>query len=230
VTSTPPASLQVVLAEDNYLLREGTRRLLEDGGDIEVVASVGTAVELLDAVRKLRPDAVVTDIRMPPDHHMEGIDAALQIRAEHPGTGVVVLSQHSDAAYALALFQNGTDGLAYLLKERVADLDELARALREVAAGRSVVDPDVVSTLVRRRASRGESPLSRLTPRETDVLREMAAGRSNAGIASALVLSESAVEKHVAGVLTKLLGDRGAENGSQHRRVAAVLTFLRETG
>ncbi len=180
--------MRVVLAEDNYLLREGTRRLLEDGGEIEVVASVGTGVELLDAVRRLLPAAVVTDIRMPPDHHMEGIEAALLIRAEHPDIGVVVLSQHSDAAYALALFENGTDGLAYLLKERVADLDELARALREVAAGRSVVDPDVVSTLVARRVRRGASPLSRLTPRETEVLREMAGGRSNPGIAAALVL------------------------------------------
>ncbi len=216
-------ALRVVLADDHYLVREGTRRLLEDDGAVDVVASVGSAVELLDAVRRLGPDAVVTDIRMPPGHHMEGIDAALQIRRTWPGTGVVVLSQHSEEAYAFALFAEGTDGLAYLLKERVGDLDEIVRALREVVAGRAVVDPQVVEALVGRRARQRESPLGRLTPRELDVLREMAAGRTNAGIGAALHLSESAVEKHAAQVFAKLLGP--AEAPDTHRRVAAVVAL-----
>ncbi len=221
-------TLRVVLAEDNYLVREGTRRLLEDDGSVEVVAAVGNAVELLVAVDRLRPDAVVTDIRMPPGHHMEGVEAARAIRREHPGIGVVVLSQHSEEAYAFALFEEGTDGLAYLLKERVGDLDEVLRALREVVAGRSVVDPHVVEVLVGRRARQRESPLSTLTPRERDVLREMAAGRTNAGIGAVLHLSESAVEKHVAQVFGKLLG--GSESPDTHRRVAAVVAYLRESG
>lgn len=220
--------LRVVLAEDNFLVREGTRRLLEDDGSVEVVAAVGTAVELLDAVVRLHPDAVVTDIRMPPGHHMEGIEAARAIRRDHPKVGVVVLSQHSEEAYAFALFEDGTDGLAYLLKERVGDLDELLRALREVVAGRSVVDPQVVEVLIRRRVRMKESALATLTPRELDVLAEMAAGRTNAGIAAALFLSESAVEKHVASVFAKVLGS--PEGGDTHRRVAAVVAYLKESG
>src|ERR671939_1190798 len=144
--------LRAVIAEDNYLVREGTRRLLEDSGEVEVVAAVGSAAELLDAVERLGPQAVLTDIRMPPGHHTEGIDAAHAIRARHPEVGVVVLSQHADEAYAFQLFMEGTAGLAYLLKERVGDLDELLRALREVVAGRSVVDPQVVEALVAHRA------------------------------------------------------------------------------
>lgn len=221
-------ALRVVLAEDNYLVREGTRRLLEDDGSVQVVAAVGNAVELLDAVRRLQPDAVVTDIRMPPGHHMEGITAARDIRRDHPTIGVVVLSQHIEEAYAFALFEDGTEGLAYLLKERVGDLDEVLRALREVVAGGSVVDPQVVEALVGRRARRRESALSTLTPRELDVLQQMAAGRTNAGIAGLLHLSESAVEKHVAQVLSKLLGSSDA--AGTHRRVAAVVAYLRESG
>lgn len=220
--------LRVVLAEDNYLVREGTRRLLEDDGSVDVVAAVGNAVELLDAVRRLRPDAVVTDIRMPPGHHMEGIEAAREIRRTAPSTGVVVLSQHSEEAYAFALFEDGTDGLAYLLKERIGDLDEVLRALREVVAGRSVVDPQVVEALVGRRVRQRESALSTLTPRELEVLQQMAAGRTNAGIAASLHLSESGVEKHVAQVFLKLLGS--ADGAHTHRRVAAVVTYLRESG
>ncbi len=220
--------LRVVLAEDNYLVREGTRRLLEDDGSVAVVAAVGSAVELLDAVRRLQPDAVVTDIRMPPGHHMEGIEAARTIRRDHPHIGVVVLSQHSEESYAFALFEDGTDGLAYLLKERVGDLDELVRALREVVAGRSVVDAQVVEALVGRRVRQRTSALATLTPRELDVLREMAAGRTNAGISTALHLSESAIEKHAAQVFTKLLGS--SDGADTHRRVAAVVTYLKETG
>ena len=139
--------LRVVIAEDNYLVREGTRRLLEESGEVKVIAAVGTAAELLDAVGRLRPDAVITDIRMPPGHQMEGIRAAHEIRAAHPGVGVVVLSQHAAGTYAFELLKNGTAGLAYLLKDRVADPDELVRALKEVVAGRSVIDSQVVEAL-----------------------------------------------------------------------------------
>ena len=221
--SDPP--LRVVIAEDHYLVREGTRRLLEDGG-VDVVAAVGTAEELLDAVRRLRPGAVITDIRMPPGHHMEGIAAAHAIRAGHPGTGVVVLSQHADDAYAFELFKNGTAGLAYLLKDRIGDVDELRGALTAVTSGGSCIDPVVVEALVSSRTRLADSALRWLTPRELDVLREMARGRANPGIAAALVLSESAVEKHVSSIFAKLgLGPEPA----QDRRVTAVLTFLRDS-
>jgi DNA-binding NarL/FixJ family response regulator len=217
--------LRVVIAEDNYLVREGTRRLLEDSGAVEVVAAVGTAEELLDAVGRLRPDAVVTDIRMPPGHHVEGIEAAHAIRARHPDVGVVVLSQHADEAYAFQLLRNGAAGLAYLLKERVGDLDELLRALRDVVAGRSAIDPQVVELLVAHRARLAESPVSGLSPRELEVLREMAQGKTNRAIAEALSLSESAIEKHVNAIFSKL---GLSEEPQLHRRVAAVLTFLRD--
>jgi len=213
----------VVIAEDHYLVREGVRRLLEDSGEVEVLDAVGTATELRQLVARLKPDAVMTDIRMPPGHHMEGIEAAHRIRAEHPQVGVVVLSQHADEFYAFELLKNGTEGLAYLLKDRVGDLDELLRALREVCAGRSAIDARVVDALVQRRARRESSGLADLTPREQDVLREMAQGKSNTGIAAALVLSDSAVEKHVSSILAKL--GRPDEEG-MHRRVAAVLAFL----
>jgi DNA-binding NarL/FixJ family response regulator len=220
-----PDALRVVIAEDNYLVREGTRRLLEDSGQITVLASVGDATQLLDAVARLGPDVVITDIKMPPGHQMEGIDAAHEIRARYPGVGVVVLSQHSDDVYAYHLLRNGTAGLAYLLKERVGDLDAIIEALRAVAQGGSVVDPKVVEALVSRRAREAESPLTRLTPREMAVLREMAQGKSNQAIGDALFMSESAVEKHVTTIFSKL---DLSEEKQLHRRVAAVLTFLRE--
>lgn len=216
--------LRVVIAEDNYLVREGTRRLLEDSGAVEVLATVGTADELRDAVRRLGPDAVLTDIRMPPSHHMEGIDAAHWIQTEHPDTGVAVLSQHTDASYALALFRDGTAGLAYLLKDRLGDVEDLIRALREVAQGGSVIDALVVEALVTRRTRTARSPLATLTPRELDVLREMAQGKTNAGIEQAVHLSASTVEKHVNSIFSKLeLAEQPV-----HRRVAAVLAFLQE--
>src|ERR671929_2160675 len=165
-----PSPLRVVLAEDNYLVREGTRRLLEDSGEVEVSAAVGTAAELLDAVERLRPQAVLTDIRMPPGHHTEGIQAAHTIRSRFPAVGVVVLSQHAEEAYAFQLFQHGTAGLAYLLKERVGDLDELLRALKDMVAGRSVIDSQIVELLVRHRARVANSPVSWLSPREREVL------------------------------------------------------------
>jgi DNA-binding NarL/FixJ family response regulator len=215
--------IRVVLADDHYLVREGVRRLLEDSGQVDVLDAVGTATELRRRVDELEPDAVVTDIRMPPGHHMEGIDAAHRIRAQHPRVGVVVLSQHADESYAYELLKHGTAGLAYLLKTRVAELDEVLRALREVCAGGSVIDPLVVDALVERRVRRERSGLEDLTPRERDVMHEVAQGKSNAGIAAALVLSESAVEKHVSSILAKL--GRPGEQGINHR-VAAVLTFL----
>jgi DNA-binding NarL/FixJ family response regulator len=215
--------LRVVIAEDNYLVREGTRRLLEDSGEVVVLAAVGTAAELLDAVDRMRPDVALTDIRMPPGHHMEGIDAAHAIRANHPSVGVVVLSQHTDETYALALFRDGTARLAYLLKDRLGDLDDLIRALREVVAGGSVIDPAVVDSLVARRSRTASSPLSSLTPRELDVLRAMAQGHTNAGIERTLHLSASTVEKHVNSIFSKL----ALADAPVHRRVAAVLAYLR---
>lgn len=217
--------LRVLTAEDNYLVREGTRRLLEDDGDVEIVGSLQDARQILDAVASLRPHAVLTDIRMPPSHQTEGIEAALAIRATYPEVGVVVLSQHSEEAYAFELFKHGTAGLAYLLKERLGDLDELTRSLREVAAGRSVIDPAVVEALVARRARERSSLLRHLTPREMDVLRAMAEGKRNSAIGVELSLSGSAIEKHVNAIFTKLdLGDSPAVD----RRVSAVLQFLRE--
>jgi DNA-binding NarL/FixJ family response regulator len=221
-----PEVLRVVIAEDNYLVREGVRRLLEDSGEVEVVAGTGDATELLDAVRRFSPDAVLTDIRMPPGHHMEGIEAARAIRSAHPDTGVVVLSQHADESYALALFADGSAGLGYLLKDRIGDLEDLVHALREVRTGGSVIDPQIVDTLVRRRSATASSPLGALSPRELEVLREMAAGKTNAGIEQSLFLSSSTVEKHVNAIFTKL---RLPESGV-HRRVAAVLAFLQDGG
>ena len=221
-----PEPLRVVIAEDNYLVREGTRRLLEDSGEVVVVAAVGVPDELLEAVDRLLPDAVLTDIRMPPDHDIEGIQAAHQIRARHPQVGVVVLSQFADAAYAFLLLKNGTAGLAYLLKERVGDRAELLRALMETIAGRSVIDPVVVEALLARQGRLAHSPLATLTVRETDVLREMAQGKTNAAVAESLSVSESAVEKYGNAIFSKL---GLSEEPQVHRRVAAVLAFLRES-
>lgn len=219
-----PDRLRVIIAEDNYLVREGTRRLLEDSGEVQVLASVSNAEELLRAVGDLSPDAVLTDIRMPPGHHVEGIEAAHAIRRLHPAIGVVVLSQHSDAAYAVQLLKDGTDGLGYLLKARVGELDELLHALREVAAGRSVVDSGVVERLVDYRSRQVESPLRLLSERELTVLREMAEGKSNVTIARSLHLSESSVEKYVNAIFSKL---GLSEEKFLSRRVAAVLAYLR---
>jgi DNA-binding NarL/FixJ family response regulator len=216
--------LRVVLADDNYLVREGTRRLLEDSGEVEVVAAVGSAGELLDAVARMNPTVVLTDIRMPPNHRLEGIEAAHAIRVAHPHVGVVVLSQHADEAYACELLKHGTAGLAYLLKERLGDIAELLRALREVVAGRSVIDPQIIDLLVARRSRQANSPLAALSRRELDVLHEMAEGKTNAAIAEVLVLSESAVEKHVNAIFSKL---GISEEHQVHRRVSAVLTYLR---
>jgi DNA-binding NarL/FixJ family response regulator len=225
-----PEPIRIVLADDNYLVREGTRRLLEDSGEVIVAAAVGSATELLDAVRTTGAEAVISDIRMPVTAGaaapaMEGIDAAHAIRAMNPAIGVVILSQYAEEAYAFELFRNGTAGLAYLLKDRVGDVAQLLSALRAVLAGGSQVDPQVVDALVARRARLRESPLTRLTARELAVLREMAQGHGNASIAQRLSLSESSVEKYVNAIFTKL--ELSAEQ-LIHRRVAAVLTFLRD--
>jgi DNA-binding NarL/FixJ family response regulator len=218
--------LQIVMADDSYLVREGARRILEDAGEVVVLAAVGSASELLDAVNRLRPQAVLTDIRMPAEA-MDGIGAAHAIRAAHPDIGVVVLSQYADEAYAFELFRNGTAGLAYLLKDRIGDAHRLLEALRNVIRGGSVVDPLVVEALVTRRARLRTSPLATLTPRELHVLREMAQGRGNAGIAGTLGLAESSIEKHINAIFTKLgLTTEMPVN----RRVTAVLTYLRESG
>jgi DNA-binding NarL/FixJ family response regulator len=219
--------LRVAIAEDHYLVREGTRRALEDSGTVEVIAAVRTATELEDAVARSRPDVVVTDIRMPPGHHTEGIEAAHRIRAAHPDVGIVVLSQYAEATYALELLGGGSDGLAYLLKERVGDPAQLVHAVAEVARGGSVVDPDVVAALVAGSAQRRRSPLAELTGREREVLECMAQGRTNAAIAGQLHLSESSIEKYATSIFAKL----GLSDEPQtHRRVAAVLTFLRDAG
>lgn len=219
--------LRVVTAEDNYLVREGVRRLLDDGDDVAVVAAVGSATELLEAVRREQPDAVLTDVRMPPGQGDEGIRVALAIRAEQPSVGVVVLSQHAEAAYAFQLFDQGTAGLAYLLKDRVGDRDALVHALAETSAGRSVVDAQIIDVLVAARRRRRESALARLTPRELEVLAEIAQGHSNAAVAARLFLSESAVGKHISAIFAKL---GLSEADAVDRRVTAVLAYLRETG
>ncbi|WP_375399962.1 LuxR C-terminal-related transcriptional regulator [uncultured Amnibacterium sp.] len=219
--------LTVVLADDNFLVREGVRRLLADGDDVRVVAEAVTGPQLVALATAHRPDAVLTDIRMPPTLGTEGIDAALAIRAALPKTGVVVLSQHADAAYARMLFRNGTASLAYLLKERVADRDELVRALTAVATGGSVVDAQVVDALMSSGRRSEASPLHSLTPRELEVLREMAQGRTNAAIARTLFVSESAVSKHI----TAIFGKLGlAEDQLVDRRVRAVLTYVTAAG
>lgn len=213
--------LRVVVADDHYLLREGLRALLNDTGEVEVSETVGTAEDLVLAVDRVRPDAVITDIRMP--RGTEGIEAAHTIRRRHPQVGVVVLSQHADGSYADALLANGTDGLAYLLKERVGDIAELMRALREVCAGRTALDARIVDALIARGRGRSANRIDALSGRERDVLREMARGLANAAIAETLCLSDSSVEKHIGAIFTKLGHN---ESPNTHRRVAAVLDYL----
>jgi len=218
--------LRVVFAEDNYLVREGTVALLSSVDDVEVVGTAEAYDELLAAVETHAPDAVLTDIRMPPTGTDEGIRAAKAIRAEHPDVGVVVLSQFADEEYAYDLLKDGAEGLGYLLKERVADVDEVVRALNEVARGGSVLDPKVVESLVAAKDRMAHSPLATLTEREREVLGHMAQGENNAAIASSLFLTERAVEKHINSLFHKL---DLTEEPAVHRRVMAVLAFLRET-
>lgn len=219
--------LRVVVADDHYLVREGVRQALERSRSISVVAVVGSASELESVVEAERPDAVVTDIRMPPLNRTDGIDAARRIRALHPGTGILVLSQYNDPSYARQLLEDGVAGVGYLLKERVGDPNRLIAAVEEVAAGGSIVDPEVVSSLVARTDRNPDSPTTRLTDRERDVLAGMAEGRTNAAIAEQLHLSVSSIEKYSSSIFSKLgLFDEP----DLHRRVAAVLTYLDDSG
>jgi DNA-binding NarL/FixJ family response regulator len=213
--------MRVVLADDSVLLREGIGRLLEDAG-FDVVGQAGNADQLMLKVRSYTPDVAIVDIRMPPTHSDEGLAAAKEIRESYPTVGVLVLSQYVEPAYAMELLAESAEGVGYLLKDRVSDVDEFVSAVRRVAEGGSALDPAVVSQLVGRR--RGDDPVSSLTPRERDVLELMAEGRSNEGIAKRLVVTERAVEKHVTSIFTKLRLPPAAED---HRRVLAVLTYLR---
>jgi len=222
----PSRSTRLVLAEDHYLLREGMRRLLETNSDLEVVAVCEDLDSLLAAVEAERPDVVVTDIRMPPGNLDEGIQASDRLRVEHPDVGVVVLSQYLEPAYALALFDAGTERRAYLLKERVHDVGQLVAAIRAVAEGGSVVDPKVVEALVAEKTRREQSPLNELTQRERDVLREMAEGRNNAAIAESLRLSPRTVEKVIHSIFLKL---GLAWETTVHKRVKAVIVYLSGT-
>ena len=219
-------SIRVVLAEDHYLVREGVRRLLETHPDVEVAAACDDLPSLLAAVEQERPDVVVTDIRMPPHETDEGIQAAERLRETHPEVGVVVLSQYAEPGYALALLDAGTERRAYLLKERVKDLDQLVGAVHAVAEGGSVIDPKVVEALVAQKAREEQSPIAQLTPRERDVLREMAEGKNNAAIAQALFLTERSVEKVIHSIFLKL----GITwEPTVHKRVKAVLLYLAES-
>ena len=218
-------ALRVVFADDNYLVREGVTSLLAEVEGIEVVAVATDADSLLEAVTDNGPDVVLTDIRMPPTHTNEGIEAAKRIRSDHPGIGVVVLSQYVEEDYVFELLAGGVAGMGYLLKERVTDLDELVRALREVARGGSVLDPLVVEALLARR--RSDVPLLGLTDREREVLQEMATGRNNATIAKTLFMSDRAVEKHIGSVFQKL---GLVDEHEVSRRVVAVLAYLKATG
>jgi DNA-binding NarL/FixJ family response regulator len=218
--------IRVVLAEDHYLVREGLRRMLESHEELEVAAVCDDLDSLLAVVDTESPDVVVTDIRMPPGNTDEGIQAAARLRETHPKTGVVVLSQYAAPSFVLALLEAGSEGRAYLLKERVKDLDQLVAAIRAVAEGGSVMDPKVVDALVAENARSDSSPLNDLTPRERDVLREMAEGRNNASIAEALFLTERSVEKVIHSIFLKL----GLTwETSVHKRVKSVILYLAET-
>jgi len=216
--------LRVVFAEDNYLVREGTVALLA-AEDVEIVGTAENLDELLAAVDQLTPDAVLTDIRMPPSGTDEGIRGAKEIRSSHPSIGVVVLSQFAEEEYAYELLKDGAAGLGYLLKERVADVGELVRALNEVSRGGSVLDPKIVEALVSAKEHLAHSPLATLTGREREVLGHMAQGENNAAIARSLFLTERAVEKHINSLFHKL---GLTEEPDVHRRVMAVLAFLRD--
>ena len=213
--------MRVLVAEDSVLLREGVVRLLEEAG-FEVVAQAGDAEDLLRKARAHKPDVAVVDVRMPPTNTDDGLRAALEIRGELPDTGVLVLSQYVEQTYALELVQGSAEGVGYLLKDRVADVERFTDSVRRVGEGGSALDPEVVAQLLGRR--RGEDPLDELTPREREVLGLMAEGRSNQAIAEQLVVTARAVEKHVTSIFGKLGLPPTAED---HRRVLAVLAYLR---
>ena len=216
-------AIRVVVAEDSLIVREGLVQLLDASPSVDVVAAYGDVDAVLAAVERDRPDVVLTDIRMPPSNTDEGIRLAEQLRERRPATGVVVLSQYAEPPYVLALLEGGSDRRGYLLKERIHDRGQLVSAIDVVAQGGSVVDPKIVELLVEGRARAARSPLAELTPRERDVLAEMAAGKSNKAIAESLVLTKRAVEKHVNSIFTKL---GLAESEDVSKRVKATLMFL----
>jgi DNA-binding NarL/FixJ family response regulator len=219
--------IRLVLADDHYLVREGIRRLLEMRPEFEIAGVCGDLDSLLATAASERPDVVVTDIRMPPGNTDEGIQAATRLRETNPDIGVVVLSQFATPSYALALLEGGSARRAYLLKERIDDVEQLVAAIQAVAEGGSVIDPKVVEALVAEKARGEESPLSQLTPRERDVLRAMAEGKNNAAIADALFLTERSVEKVIHSIFLKL----GLTwEKSVHKRVKAVILYLAESG
>ncbi|HEX7188268.1 MAG TPA: response regulator transcription factor [Actinomycetes bacterium] len=220
-------TIRVLLAEDVALLRQGLERLIAHDDTLELVGSVADLPSLQKAVVELEPDVVISDIRMPPTKTDEGIQMALQLRQERPHIGVVLLSQHAEASFALQLLEGGSGGRAYLLKERVGDVGELTNAVQRVAEGGSVIDPTVVEQLVAANQGQRKSPLGSLTPRELEVLGEMAQGKSNAAIAASLFLSERAIEKHTNSIFSKL---GLSEERDLNRRVKAVLVYLHEHG
>ena len=219
-------SVRVALAEDSFILRQGLEQLLATADEVDVVAACDDLGSLRDAVRDHEPDVVLTDIRMPPTRTDEGIRFATELRDQHPEMGVVVLSQYSEPGYVLRLLEGGSERRAYLLKERVGDRSQLVGALEAVAAGGAVIDPSVVDVLVEAQARARRSPLAELTPRELEVLRAIAEGRSNAAIAEELVLTKRAVEKHINAIFLKLGLTYDADSDSISKRVKATLMFL----
>jgi len=220
-------SVRVAVADDDFLVREGVLQVLERAPGVEVVADCADLPALAEAVARLDPDVVLTDIRMPPTNTDEGIRFAVDVRASNPGLAVIVLSQYVQPSYALRLLEEGTERRGYLLKERVHDRAQLVRAIESVAAGGAVVDPAVVDELVRARLREDQSPLDRLTPREQEVLAEIAQGKSNAAVAESLVLTKRAVEKHINSIFLKL---GLADAADVSKRVKAALVFLGEPG
>jgi len=218
-------AIRVVLADDSFIVREGMRELLQSVEQLDVVAACGDLDSLRDAIAREHPEVVLTDIRMPPTNTDEGIRMAEELRASAPSIGVVVLSQYADAEYAMALFEKGAAGRAYLLKERVSDLDQLVNAIQQVARGGSVIDARVVENLIAARSRHQRSPLADLTTREREVLAAVAEGRNNAAIADAFHLTGGAVEKHISSIFSKL---GLTEEATVHRRVKATLLYLAE--
>jgi DNA-binding NarL/FixJ family response regulator len=225
----PSVPIRVVLGEDSYIVREGVRQVLAGAPQIEFETGCGDADSLLREIETRRPDVVLTDIRMPPTETDEGIRIAARLRVEHPEMGVVVLSQYSDPDYVLALLESGSDGRAYLLKERVHDREQLVAAIEAVAKGESVIDPKIVEVLVAAKARSERSTLSELTPRELEVLAAIAEGKSNSAISDALVLSKRAVEKHINSIFVKLNLSHSPDAGAVSPRVKATLLFLAES-
>jgi DNA-binding NarL/FixJ family response regulator len=223
----PQRQIRVVVAEDSYVIREFLTATLSSTPEVELMAVCSNGKELEKAIDLWNPDVVLTDIRMPPSGSEEGVRIAVRLRESHPGIGVVVLSQYAEPAYALRLLEHGTGGRAYLLKERVRDREELIRAIEAVARGGSVIDPTIVDVLIAARARAAKSRLAQLTPRERELLGEIAAGKSNGAIAESLVLTKRAVEKHVNSIFSKL---DLPETQDVSRRVKATLIFLSEEG